>query len=92
MSPTAWGWLVLGFPLAGFFVNAFGWRVMRGRTAGWIATVAIGLAFVCAIAATVSLLGHTETTARSRRRCGHTPRRQGSTSRSGSSSTRCRRS
>ena len=60
MSPTAWGWLVLGFPLAGFLVNAFGWRVMRGRTAGWIATVAIGLAFVCAIGATVSLLGHTE--------------------------------
>jgi NADH-quinone oxidoreductase subunit L len=60
MSPTAWGWLVLAFPLAGFLVNAFGWRVMRGRTAGWIATIAIGLAFVCAIAATVSLLGHGE--------------------------------
>jgi NADH-quinone oxidoreductase subunit L len=60
MSPTAWGWLVLGFPLAGFLVNAFGWRVMRGRTAGWIATIAIGLAFVCAIGATVSLLGHSE--------------------------------
>ena len=61
MSPTAWGWLVLAFPLAGFLVNAFGWRVMRDRTAGWIATVAIGLAFVCAIGATVSLLGHSET-------------------------------
>src|SRR4051794_6014864 len=60
MSPTAWGWLVLAFPLAGFLVNAFGWRVVRGRTAGWIATIAIGLAFVCAIAATVSLLGHAE--------------------------------
>ncbi len=60
MSPTAWGWLVLAFPLAGFLLNAFGWRVLRGRTAGWIATIAIGLAFVCAIGATVSLLGHTE--------------------------------
>jgi len=60
MSPTAWGWLVLAFPLAGFVVNAFGWRVIRGRTAGWIATIAIGLAFVCAIGATVSLLGHSE--------------------------------
>ncbi|HET9592222.1 MAG TPA: NADH-quinone oxidoreductase subunit L, partial [Solirubrobacterales bacterium] len=36
------------------------WRVMRGRTAGWIGTIAIGLAFVCAIGATASLLGHTE--------------------------------
>jgi NADH-quinone oxidoreductase subunit L len=60
MSPTAWGWLVLAFPLAGCLVNAFGWRVMKGRTAGWIGTAAIGLAFVCAIGATVSLLGHSE--------------------------------
>src|SRR4051794_18876173 len=60
MSPTAWGWLVLAFPLAGFLVNVFGWRVMRGRTAGWIGTIAIGLAFACAIGATVSLLGHGE--------------------------------
>ena len=29
----------------GFLVNAFGWRVMPGRTAGWIGTAAIGLAF-----------------------------------------------
>src|SRR4051794_26190879 len=60
MSPTTWGWLVLAFPLAGFLVNAFGWRVLRGRSAGWIGTIAIGLAFACAIGATVSLLGHAE--------------------------------
>jgi NADH-quinone oxidoreductase subunit L len=60
MSPTTWGWLVLAFPLAGFLVNAFGWRVFRGRTAGWIATASIGLAFVCAIGALVTLLGHSE--------------------------------
>jgi NADH-quinone oxidoreductase subunit L len=60
MSPTAWGWLVLAFPLAGFLINAFGWRLMRGRTAGWIGTAAIGLAFVCSIGALVTLLGHTE--------------------------------
>jgi NADH-quinone oxidoreductase subunit L len=60
MSPSTWGWLVLAFPLAGCLVNAFGWRVIRGRTAGWIGTLAIGLAFVCAIGATVSLLGHGE--------------------------------
>src|SRR5689334_11930976 len=56
MSPTAWGWLVLAFPLAGFLVNAFGWRAMRGRTAGWIATAAIGLAFLSAIGALLMLL------------------------------------
>jgi NADH-quinone oxidoreductase subunit L len=60
MSPTVWAWLVLAFPLAGLLVNAFGWRVLRGRTAGWIGTIAIGLAFACAIGAVVSLLGHTE--------------------------------
>jgi NADH-quinone oxidoreductase subunit L len=60
MSATTWAWLVLAFPLAGFLVNAFGWRLLRGRTAGWIGTIAIALAFVCAIAATVALLGHTE--------------------------------
>jgi NADH-quinone oxidoreductase subunit L len=58
MSPTAWAWLVLAFPLAGCLVNAFGWRVLRGKTAGWIGTAAIGLAFVCAIAALIALQGH----------------------------------
>ena len=60
MSPTTWGWLVLAFPLAGVLVNAFGWRAMSGRTAGWIGTAAIGLAFACSIGALVALLGHTE--------------------------------
>jgi NADH-quinone oxidoreductase subunit L len=59
MSATAWAWLVLAFPLAGCLVNAFGWRTLRGKTAGWIGTVAIGLAFVCAIAALIALQGHT---------------------------------
>jgi NADH-quinone oxidoreductase subunit L len=58
MSPTTWGWLVLAFPLAGFLVNAFAWRVLRGRTAGWIGTVAIALAFASAIGAVVTLQGH----------------------------------
>jgi NADH-quinone oxidoreductase subunit L len=60
MSPTTWGWLVLAFPLAGFLVNALGWRVLRGRTAGWIGTIAIALAFASAIGALVTLLGHSE--------------------------------
>jgi NADH-quinone oxidoreductase subunit L len=58
MSPTTWGWLVLAFPLAGFCANALGWRVLRGRTAGWIGTVAIARAFASAIGALVALQGH----------------------------------
>src|SRR4051794_17336898 len=58
MSATAWAWLVLAFPLAGCLVNAFGWRVLRGKTAGWIGTIAIGLALVCAIAALIALQDH----------------------------------
>jgi NADH-quinone oxidoreductase subunit L len=58
MSATTWAWLVLAFPLAGCLVNAFGWRVLSGRAAGWIGTVAIGLAFASAIGALVALQGH----------------------------------
>jgi NADH-quinone oxidoreductase subunit L len=57
MSATTYAWLVLAFPLAGCLVNAFGWRVLGGRTAGWIGTGAIALSFVNAIAALVALLG-----------------------------------
>ncbi len=56
MSATTYGWLVLAFPLAGFLVNAFGWRVLSGRAAGWIGTAAIGLAFLSAIGALVMVL------------------------------------
>jgi len=57
MSATAWAWLVLAFPLAGCLVNAFGWRSLPGRAAGWIGTAAITLAFACSIGALVALLG-----------------------------------
>src|SRR5919109_342272 len=55
MSATTYGWLVLAFPLAGSIVIALGWRALPGRTAGWIGSAAIGLAFVNAIAALVQL-------------------------------------
>ncbi|HYY74034.1 MAG TPA: proton-conducting transporter membrane subunit, partial [Solirubrobacterales bacterium] len=57
MSATTYAWLVLAFPLAGCLVNALGWRAFGGRTAGWIGTGAIALAFVNSIAALVALLG-----------------------------------
>jgi NADH-quinone oxidoreductase subunit L len=58
MSPSTWGWLVLAFPLAGMLIVAFGYRSLRGRSAGWIATVAIALSFVASIGALISLQHH----------------------------------
>ncbi len=55
MSPTDYGWLVLAFPLAGLIVVSLGWRVLPGRTAGWIGSGAILGAFLAAIGALVSL-------------------------------------
>jgi NADH-quinone oxidoreductase subunit L len=57
VSTGSWGWLILGFPLAGSLIVALGWRAWRGRTAGWIATAAIALSFASSIAALASLLG-----------------------------------
>ena len=56
MSATTYAWLVLGLPLLGSMVIAFGWRSLPGRTAGYIGTAAIGLSFLCAIGALVLLL------------------------------------
>ncbi len=58
MSTTTYGWLVLAFPLAGMLVTALGFRRLPGRSAGWIATAAIFLAFVAALGALISLQGH----------------------------------
>ncbi len=58
MSPTTWGWLVLLFPLLGTIIIGLGYRTY-GRAAGVIGTAAIGLAFVCAVGALISLLDRT---------------------------------
>src|SRR5215467_5102849 len=55
MTPTAWGWLVLAFPLAGTIVISLGWRVWPARVAGWLASSMILAAFVCAVGAALSL-------------------------------------
>jgi NADH-quinone oxidoreductase subunit L len=57
MSATTYGWLVLLFPLLGTLVIGFGFRVLPGRTAGWIGTAAIGLAFLAALGALISMQG-----------------------------------
>src|SRR3954453_4152272 len=59
MSTGTWGWLILAFPLAGCVVVALGWLRWAGRTAGWLGTLAIALAFVSSIGAFLSLLSKT---------------------------------
>jgi NADH-quinone oxidoreductase subunit L len=61
MSATTFGWLVLLFPLLGTLVIGFGFRVLPGRTAGWIGTAAIGLAFLAALGALIKLQGNAPT-------------------------------
>jgi NADH-quinone oxidoreductase subunit L len=51
VSATTYGWLVLAFPLLGTLVIALGYRALPGRTAGWIGTGAIFLAFLAALGA-----------------------------------------
>jgi len=48
-------WLTLLFPLAGTLVNAFGFRVWRGKAAGWIGTAALAGSFVSAVLAFLAL-------------------------------------
>ncbi len=57
MSVSSWAWLALLLPLLGSIVVALGFRVLPARVAGAIGTAAIGLAFVCAVAALIGLLG-----------------------------------
>ncbi len=58
MAATTFAWLVLLCPLLGCIVIALGWDRWPGRTAGWIGTGAIALAFAFAVATLISLLGH----------------------------------
>jgi NADH-quinone oxidoreductase subunit L len=58
MSATTFGWLTLAFPLAGTLTIGLGYRKLPGRSAGWIGTAAIALAFAAAIGALLSLESH----------------------------------
>ncbi len=57
MSATTWGWLILLCPLLGTIVISLGFRWLPGRSAGWIGTLAIALAFACSIGAVSTALG-----------------------------------
>jgi NADH-quinone oxidoreductase subunit L len=56
VNATTYAWLVLLLPLAGTVGIALAWRWLPGRSAGWIGSAAIGLAFACSIGALVMLL------------------------------------
>jgi len=57
MSATGWSWLVLLLPLLGSIAIGLGFRVLPERAAGVIGVGAIGLAFLCGVAALICLLG-----------------------------------
>jgi NADH-quinone oxidoreductase subunit L len=57
MSATTAAWLVLLCPIVGTILIAVGYARWPGRTAGWLATLAIGLSFVFSVIALVKLLG-----------------------------------
>src|ERR1700722_13897862 len=59
MSATTYGWLVLAFPLLGTIGIGLGFRVLPGRSAGWIATATIFLAFLASLGALIKLQGFT---------------------------------
>ena len=56
---TTFGWLTIAFPLCGTLLIALGYRNLPGRSAGWLGTGAIFLAFLAALGALISLQGHT---------------------------------
>ncbi len=58
MATTTFAWLVLLLPLLGTLVVAFGYRRLPGRSAGWIGTAAVFLAFVAALCTLISLQNH----------------------------------
>jgi NADH-quinone oxidoreductase subunit L len=55
VSATAFGWLVLAFPLAGMLTIALTYRWSPGRSAGWVGTLAILLSFLASVGALVKL-------------------------------------
>ncbi|MFL5830431.1 MAG: proton-conducting transporter membrane subunit, partial [Solirubrobacteraceae bacterium] len=60
MKETTFGWLVLLCPLVGTILISLTWRWLPGRTAGWIGTAAIALAFAFSVAMLVKILGTAE--------------------------------
>ena len=47
MTPTAWAWLVVAFPLLGTIVIGLGWRLWPGRVAGACRRICIMYSIGC---------------------------------------------
>ena len=60
MNTTTYGWIVLGSPLVGSLLIALGWKRLRGKTAGWLGSAAIGVSFLAAIGMFFSLTDRPE--------------------------------
>src|SRR3954451_12212134 len=60
MSATTAAWLVIALPLAGTIIISLFWKLLPGRTAGWIGTAAIFGSFVFALLALSDLQDHPE--------------------------------
>src|SRR5438445_1064462 len=61
MTATSFAWLALAFPLCGTLLAALGYRSLPGRSAGWLGTGSIFLAFAAAVGALISLQQHSPT-------------------------------
>jgi NADH-quinone oxidoreductase subunit L len=57
MTLTTFGWLILLCPLVGTVAIALAYRLLPGRTAGWLGTLAIAASFGFSVAAFVTMLG-----------------------------------
>jgi NADH-quinone oxidoreductase subunit L len=57
MSATTFGWLTLLFPLVGTLCITFGWKLLPGRSAGWVGFLAIAISFAMSIGMLATLLG-----------------------------------
>src|SRR4051794_16258786 len=55
MNATTAAWFVIALPLAGMLIISLLWRVLPGRSAGWIGRLAIAGSFVFAILALLYL-------------------------------------
>ena len=55
MSATTWAWLALALPLGGAIVTALGFRLWRGRAAGYVGTAVLFASFACAVGAFFAL-------------------------------------
>jgi NADH-quinone oxidoreductase subunit L len=55
LSATTYGWLVLAFPLGGAVLISLLFKMLPGKTAGYVGTLAIALSFASAIGAFTQL-------------------------------------